>query len=173
MKWFFAIFLTFSLIFLTIFGVDCFYGIVFPVKFEAEISAASQEFGVEKAVIFSVINVESHFNPEAVSSKGAVGLMQVMPTTAQTLQEQADLKDPKENIFVGTKYLAKLVSRFENLETALCAYNAGPTNVSKWLQNKDYSEDGKTLKKIPFEETRNYIQKFRKNLKYYQTRIKK
>lgn len=173
MKCFFAIFFAFSLIFLTFFGINCIYGSFFPVRFEEEISSASEEFGVEKAVIFSVINVESHFNSEAVSPKGAVGLMQIMPATAQSLQKEFDLKNPKDNIFIGTKYLSKLIARFDNLETALCAYNAGPTNVAKWLADSECSDDGKTLKKIPYEETRNYIQKFRKNLKYYQTKIKK
>ena len=172
MKWFFAIFFSFSFIFLSIFATNCIYGYIFPIKFSEEISLASETFDIEKSIIFSVINIESHFNKNVISSKGAVGLMQVMPSTASVVSKEIrlqefDLTNPKDNIFIGTCYISKMLDRFENLETALCAYNAGPTNVSNWLKNQEYSDDGQTLKIIPFEETRNYIQKFRTNYNFY------
>ena len=150
----------------------CFYGYFFPTKFKEEVASASEEFDVEKAMIFSVINVESSFRKDAVSNKGAVGLMQLMPETAKELAkkleiEEYDLKKPEDNIKLGTFYLSVLKKRFDNTKTALCAYNAGPAKVSSWLADKEYSEDGKMLKKIPFKETREYIEKINKNLKYY------
>lgn len=173
MKWFLSIFLGVSFVFLTIFGINCIYGTIFPVKYQEEISAASQQYGVEEAVVFSVINIESHFNKNAKSNKGAVGLMQIMPSTAQGLaEEDVDLFDPQTNILLGTKYLAQLMARFQNLHTALCAYNAGPNTVKGWLADERYSADGKTLQKIPYQETKNYIEKFDKNFKYYTEKLR-
>lgn len=177
MKWFFAIFFSVSFVFLTIFGINCVYGYFFPIRYKEEVSNASTSFDVDEAIIFSVINIESHFNKNALSPKGAVGLMQVLPSTAEELSKEIgfsnfDLKNPEDNIMIGAYYISQLCDRFDNVETALCAYNAGPTNVKAWLNDKNKSEDGKTLKDIPFQETRNYIEKFRKNFKYYSSKIK-
>lgn len=172
MKCFFSIFFTFFFIFLSIFGTNCFYGYLFPIKYADEVEFASETFDIEKAIIFSVINVESHFKKDIISSKGARGLMQVMPSTASMVaneigMEHFDLGNAEDNILIGTAYLASMIERFENLEVALCAYNAGPTNVMNWLKNESYSKDGSNLDEIPFEETANYISKFNKNYKYY------
>lgn len=177
MKWFFAAFLSICFVFLTVFGINCVYGTLFPMKFVDEVSAASEKFEVDEAVIFSIINIESHFRADAVSPKGAVGLMQILPATAQELalannMENFDLKNPATNISFGTQYFAKLFARFQNLQVALCAYNAGPANVAKWLADEKFSQDGKTLKEIPFAETKGYAQKFQKNLKYYMSKTK-
>lgn len=177
MKWALAIFLSVSFVFLTVFGVNCCFGFLFPTKFEEEVTAACEKFGMDKAVVFSVINIESHFNADAVSKKGAVGLMQILPSTAEELAvsaglEEFDLKAPKDNILLGTCYLSQLSKKFDCLETALCAYNAGPANVTTWLKEEEKSEDGKTLKSIPFAETRGYIKKFRRNFKYYSHKLR-
>lgn len=176
MKWFLSVFFSISLVFLAVFGVQCGYGYTFPMKYQDEVENASQICDVDEAVIFSVINIESHFNKDVVSPKGAVGLMQVMPSTASDMADEVnlktyDLKNPEENILLGTSYISYLCERFENLETALASYNAGPSNVTAWLNNPEYSDDGKTLKKVPFAETRNYLEKFRKNYRYYKTKV--
>lgn len=175
MKWFFGVFFAVAFVFLAVFGINCVYGYIFPIKYEEEISYASEKYGVEEAVIYSMINIESHFNKNALSNKGAVGLMQVMPSTAEMVAEQLSIEEfdlifPQENIEIGTAYFASLLKRFENLETALCAYNAGPTNVASWLKNEEYSQDRESLSYIPFEETRNYVAKFWKNYNYYKTK---
>lgn len=172
MKWFFAIFLSFSVVFLSIFGINCLYGVYYPIKYQEEISYSSEASGLDKAIIYSVINTESRFKKDAVSKKGAVGLMQVLPSTAEEIAKEKgvdlkDLKDPQTNILIGSFYLKKMINNFKNLSTAICAYNAGPTNVRAWLNDKKYSQDGETLTEIPFEETRHYLERFEKNLKYY------
>lgn len=162
---------------MAVFGINCVYGYIFPLKYQEEVTSACARFQVDEALVYSVINVESHFNKNAVSSRGAIGLMQVMPSTADELAKQLglqefDLKSPNDNIVIGTFYIRLLTDRFENIETALCAYNAGPSNVKAWLSDSEKSDDGVTLKNIPFEETRNYIGKFRTNFKYYKTKFK-
>lgn len=177
MKWFFAVFFTVSFVFLTTFGVNCIYGYIFPIKYQEEVDFASGKFLLDKAIVYSVINIESNFNKDAISSKGAVGLMQIMPTTAKELAidlglSEYDLKNPQHNILLGSCYLSRLLKKFENVETALCAYNAGPTNVNNWLTNEKYSDNQQTLKEIPFLETKNYIAKFKTNFKYYKQKLK-
>ena len=177
MKWFLFFLFVSVLVFLTVFGVNCCYGYFYPMKFSNEISSACERFSVDKAIVYSVINIESHFKKDAVSKKGAVGLIQVMPSTADELASQLnisefDLKNPADNITLGVYYISQLSKRFEDLETALCAYNAGPANVNAWLKDETKSDDGKTLKNIPFAETKNYIKKFRKNFEYYSHKLR-
>ena len=99
--------------------------------FEPLIEEASRNFGVEKALIRAVIKAESDFNPRAKSRSGAVGLMQLLPSTARELGVR-DLYDPRDNITGGTRYLAMLLDRYDgNLKSALAAYNWGPGNIEK------------------------------------------
>lgn len=121
--------------------------------YEGIIRRASGEFGVESPLIKAVIKTESDFDSLAVSPKGALGLMQLMPYTAAALKVE-DPFDPEENILAGTRYLSLLLGRFRNDWTlALAAYNAGPEMV--------VTHNGVP----PFRETRSYI---RKVLKYYE-----
>jgi len=97
--------------------------------YDRVIKQAADRFGVEPMLVKAVIKAESDFDHKAVSVKGAKGLMQLMPGTAEAL-EVKDSFDPAENIFGGTKYLAMLLGRFNgNKELALAGYNAGPEKV--------------------------------------------
>lgn len=121
--------------------------------------------------VSALIRQESAFNREARSRVGARGLMQLMPATAKRFQKKITnlgLYDPKTNINLGVRYLAKLVERFNgNEDLALAAYNAGPNKVDEWL--KRYPTDNKMLflDLIPYSETRNYVSLIGRNYYWY------
>lgn len=179
MRGFFSIFsLTILSIILT-YLLGCVYAYFYPMKYVDQIKLYSEKYQIEAALIASVANTESNFNEKAVSSKGAIGIMQLMPQTAKWLsnkisEEYSDYKlyDAEFNINLGSYYLAYLIGYFNDEKVALCAYNAGQGNVREWLKNSEYSSDGKTLKIIPFEETKNYVNKVYKNYDYYKKRYK-
>jgi soluble lytic murein transglycosylase-like protein len=115
--------------------------------YEGIISQASERFKVDPFLIKAVIKAESDFNQNAVSHKGAQGLMQLMPGTAVDMRVE-DPFNPEENIFGGTRYLSIMLSRFNNdMRLALAAYNAGPERV----------EDHRGIPPIP--ETKSFIEK--------------
>ncbi len=100
-------------------------------KYVSIIEQASNMYNVNPSLIKAVIKAESAFDPKAVSHKGAQGLMQLMPATAD-LMLVSDPFDPTDNIFGGTKYLRGLLDRFDqNMELAVAAYNAGPEAVAR------------------------------------------
>lgn len=101
------------------------------------IDAASAQYGVDPRLVRAVIAVESGYQPAAVSRKGAVGLMQLMPATAR--QYQADPYDPRANIDAGVKHLKSLLDRFE-MSVALAAYNAGEATVLRFGGIPPYRE---------------------------------
>ena len=144
----------------------------YPTKYKDQVLVCSQEFNLPVNLIFAVINTESSFNPTAVSKAGAVGLMQIKPSTANFIADKLlvfnyKLTDPDTNIRFGCYYLRYLINKFKITETALCAYNAGESTVDKWLKDKRYSLDGVNLKSIPYKETANYITKINKCLINY------
>ena len=150
-----------------------------PDEYVEYVEAYSAEFGVPEDLVWSVIKTESGFDSSAVSSKGAVGLMQLMPSTFEWLTDDilreylgiGMLYDPETNIKYGTYYLSRLYNRFGDWDTAIAAYNGGEGNVSEWLKDKRYSDDGIKLKtdKIPdsYSETKNYVKKVNKALDKY------
>lgn len=138
---------------------------VYPLKYEEEISAASEEFSVPEEIICAVIYTESSFNKDATSSAGARGLMQIVPDTFDDIQKALgtsytydDLYDPGINIRAGTYYLSYLYGLLGDWELVHAAYNAGIGRVWGWLENEEYAKDGK-LVKIPYSETENYVKK--------------
>lgn len=154
--------------------VDDIEKIFYQREFEEYVTKYSKEFDVPEALVYAVIRTESSFDPNARSSVGAIGLMQLMPDTLDWLsrlldeeQPTGEINDPETNIKYGTYYLRHLYNRFGNWETAIAAYNAGHGRVATWLKNQEYSDDGITLKVIPFEETKNYVNKITGNYNTY------
>jgi len=118
-----------------------------PSEFDSIINSCANEYGVDKSLVKAVIHAESGYNPNALSRKGAVGLMQLMPGTAQGLKV-ADSFNPTDNIRGGVRYLRFLLDTFKgDVTLALAAYNAGLSRVAKYGGVP------------PYEETRNYVSK--------------
>lgn len=150
-----------------------------PNEYTAFVEKYSAEYGVPENMVYAVIKTESGFDSSAVSGKGAVGLMQMMPETFEWLTKDilrehlsaGMLYDPETNIKYGTYYLSRLYNRFGDWDTALAAYNGGEGRVSEWLTDSRYSQDGKKLiiDNIPTEysETENYVGKVNKALGKY------
>lgn len=131
-------------------------------------------YNVDGNLILAVIKAESNYRENVRSAKGAIGLMQIMPATAQFIAQKLgeeynenQLNDYRTNIRYGTYYLSYLSERFSDTETKLAAYNAGEGNVKSWLEK--YSDDGKTLNQIPFKETEIYVAK----VKSFYSRLRK
>lgn len=138
----------------------------YPISYPEEILTHAQANGLDPFLVAAVIKVESNFQATAKSHAGARGLMQIMPETGAWISQrqgevfsEEGLDDPKQNIAMGTYFLRYLKDEFGTWPLALAAYNGGPTNVKGWLENPEYSKDGKTLDHIPFKETREYVTK--------------
>ena len=142
------------------------------------------ESKVESFFALAIIRQESEFYPAAQSGAGARGLMQLMPATAREQARRLKLRydlakltaDESYNLRLGTDFLANLVARYGGLyPLAAAAYNAGPGNLNKWLARYGDPRNGKVdlidwMESIPFEETRNYVQRVLENLAIYRHR---
>lgn len=118
-----------------------------PQAYTEIIKTACDRHGVDPALVHAIVKVESDFNPQAISRKGAMGLMQLMPQTALEMNVRNSF-NPNENIDGGVKYLRYLIKQYSgNLSLALAAYNSGETAVNKWG----------TIP--PYRETQDYVQK--------------
>lgn len=156
----------------------------YPRKYQSEVDAAAAEFGIEPNLIYAIIKAESDFTETAVSSAGAIGLMQILPDTfIFDIREHIGLADSrsavlfeaKENILAGTYYFAHWYDYFQDIYEiddptveALAAYNAGISNVWKWLEDDELHDwAGLYADKIPFEETRKYVDRVLKYKEKY------
>ncbi len=173
-KRFFLILL--SLIFVTII-IIVFFIVKYPIRHKDLINKYATEYELPKSMIASVINIESHYDKNSISSAGAVGLMQLLPSTAFDMAERLDIEivyndlfDEEININIGCYYLKYLMTMFDdNVINALCAYNWGLSNVKDWILLGNQDKNG-TITNIPVEETNNYIKKY-KNSKFVYEKI--
>ena len=134
----------------------------------------SQEYDVEEELIYAIIKAESNFNPTAVSISNAQGLMQLMYSTAQEVAENygiflkaENIFDPEININIGTIYISQLMKKYQCLELALAAYNAGVGNVDRWIREGIIEADGSNIENIPYKETNTYVRKILRDYKIY------
>ncbi|MGN0500909.1 MAG: lytic transglycosylase domain-containing protein [Ruminococcus sp.] len=137
----------------------------YPRDYSRYVEKAAEEYELEPSLIYAVIRTESGFNPDAESGAGACGIMQVMPSSFEWLQQirdcegiytEEDLFNPEICIDYGS-YLLRYFLDFYGTETsAVAAYNAGFV-VSDWLADPSYSTDGVTLSDIPYPETKEYV----------------
>ncbi|TCP53743.1 soluble lytic murein transglycosylase [Tumebacillus sp. BK434] len=159
-----------GLIFLIVLAVgsDWFWRFIYPIYHEAEIRQAAETHQIDPLLVAAIIRVESKFRTENVSKVGAVGLMQLMPETAEWIAKESeipyrgieDLSDPETNIRMGSWYMAYLLKQFDgNQAAAIAAYNAGQGRVSRWMKEGVWDGTLAASEKIPVGETRHYIQR--------------
>ena len=147
---------------------------IYVKKYEEFIEEYSQKFDLDSNLIYAIIKAESNFNDEAISNKGAKGLMQLMDATAIDIAEvlhvefdTAKILEPRYNIMLGTKYISMLINKYQNISLALAAYNAGSGNVDRWIKDGILNENGDNIENIPFKETNNYVRKILRDYKLY------
>ena len=149
-------------------GIYAIFDDKYRIDYCDEIILLSQKYNVSPYLIYDTIFVESGWNEVAISSKGAVGLMQIMPSTAEYVAGIYNIKyehltSPLTNIHLGTAYLSYLSKKFD-LNWTIVAYNAGETIVNTWIK------DGVTLANIPYPETAKYLIKIHSAMRIYQRR---
>ena len=144
---------------------------LFPRLYRGTLSRIELETGVEAELLLSLIREESRFNPEAISPKGAIGLTQLMPFTAEKVLgrdvDGTELMEPELNIEIGAKYLSDLLREFGDPVLALAAYNAGPHRVRKWIRDLNLDSPELFVEFIPFRETRKYVKRVMRSYYLY------
>jgi soluble lytic murein transglycosylase len=134
-----------------------------PLRWQAELLAAARESGLDPWLVAAVARQESGFTAHAVSPRGAIGVLQMLPSTALVharalgLGRNPDLRDPGTNLRLGTRELARLVQRFGDVEPALAAYNAGETRIRGWWRRQP--DPTRFTEEIPIPETYNYVRR--------------
>lgn len=149
--------------------------VLYPRGYAEIVETTADEYGISPYFVYAVIECESSFDKNAVSSVGARGLMQIMPETFLWLQTKTKEKlhddslfDPETNIKYGCYLYSILFNEFHSEETVVAAYHAGFGNVRKWLKDERYSPDGKILSDIPFPSTKLYVNKVIKTRNIYE-----
>lgn len=138
-----------------------------PQRFDSLIESVAEEYGLEASLIHSIIRTESNYDPNAVSSKGAVGLMQLMPETAKRYGVR-NLYDPRQNIEGGVKYLKDLMNLFEGkTDHVLAAYNAGHNAIKKYGGVPPFPETRRFIEKVKSTYPNSTIRNRKKIYKYY------
>lgn len=136
----------------------------------------AEECELDPLFVYSIIKAESNFKETAKSNSDALGLMQVMQPTAEEIGArlrieekitEEKLYEPETNIRIGIKYFKSLLDKYDNLNLAIIAYNAGMGNLDSWLEQGIIDSQGENIENIPFPETKNYVKKILQNYKIY------
>lgn len=150
---------------------------MYPLKYKDYIMKYSEQYKLDPYLVAAVIKTESDFEKNAKSNKGAIGLMQLTPSTAKWAAKSMKVKNFKVdmlyneefNVKMGCWYMDNLNEEFNhNIKLVLAAYNGGRGNVKKWLNNKENSKNGVDLHYIPFKETDKYVKKVEVNKKMFE-----
>lgn len=174
------IFLTVSAVLLVLAAAYTALSWYYPLKHIAVIEENCRKYNLDPALVCAVIHTESRFDDDARSYKGASGLMQIVEPTANWASGEIGLEnysydrifEPEINIEIGCWLLNRLYQQFGDTDEALAAYNAGSGNVSKWLIDPAYSQDGVSLDVIPFAETEQFVGKVRFSTGIYRSILK-
>ncbi|KEI04248.1 lytic transglycosylase [Clostridium botulinum] len=163
-----AIWIVLIILIITVINIKPIGRILYPIKYKDYIMKYSEEYNLNPYLVSAVIKAESNFEKNAKSNKGAIGLMQLTPSTAKWAAKEMKVKNFKVdmlyneefNIKMGCWYIDNLKQEFNNnIKLVLAAYNGGRGNVKKWLNNKQNSKNGIDLNYIPFKETDKYVKK--------------
>jgi soluble lytic murein transglycosylase len=141
-------------------------GRVYPIKYESEIGTVADKYSIDPYLLAAVARTESGFNPSAESGVGALGLMQLLPSTAKwvtTLDgwkgpKNPALTNPQDSLELGACYLSYLLHRFDNPTAVIAAYNAGPNKVASWIEGAGGS-DSFSAADIQFSETKEFVRR--------------
>ena len=158
---------------------DQVWRLLFPVQHWEIISTQAVKAKLDPRLVLGIIRQESAFEEKARSSAGARGLMQILPSTGQTLARQARLSrynssklfEAETNIALGIRYLTSLLQKYEKTELALSGYNAGETRVKRWVKEFGDTDMAEFVEQIPFSETRNYVKRVLGHKAYYELLI--
>jgi soluble lytic murein transglycosylase len=147
-----------------------------PIHYADLTTLYSRRHDLDPFLVAAIMRVESRYQPDAMSCKGARGLMQLMPDTGRWAATRLGIEgysddllfEPEINIGIGAWYLRQLLNQFDgNLAVALAAYNGGPSNVEKWLSSGEWSGSIDDLEQIPFGETARYVDRVSRAYRLY------
>lgn len=147
-------------------------GVFYKREYSEYVEKYAKLYNIDEKLIYAIIKNESNFNSNAVSSVGAVGLMQIMESTAEDVAKELDLKEynlysPDDNIKIGTKYFSYLLEKYGETSLAIAAYNAGFGNVDNWIEKGIIKADGTDYENIPYKETNMYVRKILRDYDIY------
>ena len=147
---------------------------VYKLEYTEYVRKYANEYNVDEYLIYAIIKAESNFEPNAESHRGAKGLMQLMYSTAEDISKRIGIElnednilEPDININLGTKYISMLIQKYNNINLALAAYNAGSGNVDGWIEKGTLKSDGSDIENVPFTETNNYVRKILRDYEIY------
>ena len=144
---------------------DVRWRLVYPLHFYDDIRKFSDVAGNNAPLMLSIVREESYFNPSAKSSVGAIGLMQLMPSTASEIAlkhgiQKFTLYNPQQNLMLGNYYYSFLKSNLSGMDiSSIAAYNGGIGSVNSWKQSIYYNDTDEFVEQIPYPETKNYVKK--------------
>ncbi|MFC0329113.1 lytic transglycosylase domain-containing protein [Paenibacillus sepulcri] len=152
---------------------------MYPIHYQSDIKISSVNYGLDPHLVAAIIRVETNFSNNKVSKKGAIGMMQLMPETADWIVQKGKFSNVTQaaiasradiSIEIGSWYLNSLLQQFKgNTYAVVAAYNAGPGTVNRWMSEGTWDGKLETVDKLPYGETRHYVQR----VIYYYNKYKK